>query len=60
MKLDELNELLRKEAPDLPPYRLSVNKSGSNLHWLRKNLSDKVSPQLKELLALDIGRLLRD
>ena len=57
--LEELNSMLRKCS--LPDFRRHVDRSGNNLNWLRKyaaTLEGDDAPRIRELVALDIGRLL--
>jgi hypothetical protein len=59
-KLDRLNELLKDPSLRLPDFRQTVDRSGSNLVWLRKSLKANPNVELKQLLTLDISSLLRD
>lgn len=54
-QVEEINELLLKEAKNLPSFRQEVNVSGHNYHWLQKNILKKnkdISVRLKELLGV--------
>lgn len=56
--LIELNTALKKM--DLPKHRKTVDKSGSNLAWLKKNAgrSNKLSPRLQAILSLDNNKII--
>lgn len=60
--LDELNLLLRAKELDLPSFRTIVDKSGSNLPWLRKHVAKNpnISDRLKELLEMNSKELLEE
>lgn len=59
LKLDRLNELLADKNLDLPDFRRKVDVTGNNISWLQRNLEvrNKISPELRELVALDIKKL---
>ena len=50
-----LNELLKDKSLDLPEFRRTVDKSGGNYPWLRRNIeirNPNLSNELKDLLDL--------
>ena len=54
-ELQELNNLLAKEAVNLPAFRREVSSTGSNYHWLQKHILKKnnnISDRLKKLLNI--------
>ena len=58
-KLEILNKLLKSPDLKLPTFRQTVDKSGSNLPWLRKHVAkdEATSKELKELLSLNMKEL---
>lgn len=60
--LDKLNSLLRNPKLGIPDFRAQVDKSGSNLTWLKKNLPKNcnANAELLKLVSLDIKSLLQD
>lgn len=55
--LEELNIALT--SMDLPKHRKHVDKSGSNLAWLRKHAKQRneVTPRIQSILDLDINQI---
>jgi hypothetical protein len=60
--LEELNELLNNSELDLPSFRKVVDRSGSNLPWLKKHVgkNQKANDRLKYLIGLDLKTLLEE
>jgi hypothetical protein len=60
--LEELNELLIKSDLGLPSFRTIVDRSGSNLPWLKKHVGKNpdVDDRLKHLISLDLKTLLKE
>jgi len=61
MLLKELNALLGKHRTELgiPAFRSEISMSGSNQHWLQKNLKKNPNcpPRIIELLSKSISEL---
>ena len=54
-QIDKLNELLKDKSLDLPEFRRTVNKSGSNYTWLRRNIwirNMNLSDEIQTLLRI--------
>lgn len=54
-QVEEVNQLLEKEALGFPEFRKTISLSGNNQSWIQKALkkSGKGSKRLRELFDLD-------
>jgi hypothetical protein len=60
--LDKLNSLLKTEKLNIPEFRSQIDKTGRNLHWVRRAVQNNVnaSAELKQLVAMEMPQLVKE
>lgn len=54
-QIDELNELLKDKAINIPDFRRTVTHTGQNAQWLKKKLNSTSHPNLPTRVRVLLG-----